>query len=146
MDGKHIHKGVLQTHHADNKNIHTQGETNDENVEPDQAVVLCKTKLDEILLDGANEEHIKSKIDEQVDDLFTSIPDGVDMDKSRGDLQTGGDPDAVDADVYESDNERCPPFDLPDDLSIGNKNGASIYDNLKKKLDLNDPKSDWFDC
>lgn len=38
--GKDAHEGILQTHHANDKDIHTEREANNPHVEPDESVIF----------------------------------------------------------------------------------------------------------
>jgi hypothetical protein len=81
-----IHEGVGQTHHGNNKNVHAQRETNDEDVEPDETVILVQTEFDKILSDDADKEQVETTVDNEINALLTSIPDFVDVNPRGRDL------------------------------------------------------------
>lgn len=69
-----VHKGVVETHHGDDQNVHAQGETDDEYVEVGKSLVLCQAIGYQILLDDENKVNVQRAVDDQVDDLFTTVP------------------------------------------------------------------------
>lgn len=99
-----IHKGVGQTHHGNDKNVHAQREANDEDVEPDETIILVQTEFNKILSDDADEEQVEAAVHKEINGLLTSIPDFVDVNPRGRDLQTGGNPDTVHRDVDETDD------------------------------------------
>lgn len=77
-----VHKRISQTHHGDDKNIHTQGKSNDEHVEVRQSPVLRETMHNEIHAHDVYEVEIQAAIDDEVYAFFASVPPFVDMDIS----------------------------------------------------------------
>jgi hypothetical protein len=77
-----IHKGISQTHHCNNKNIHTQGKADNKHIKMRQPLVLCKAMYNEIHANDVYEVEIQTPIDDEVNGFFASIPPLVDVDIS----------------------------------------------------------------
>jgi hypothetical protein len=77
-----IHKRISQTHHGDDKDIHTQGKSNDKHVEVRQSPVLRKTMYNKVHAHDVYEVEIQAAIDDEVYDFFASVPPFVDVNVS----------------------------------------------------------------
>ena len=61
-----LHKGIGNGHGGDYHNVHEKREDDNVLIKTDEFVVLAKTVVDEVSLDGLQEVPIKNGIDDQV--------------------------------------------------------------------------------
>lgn len=135
----HLHKGILQTHHGDDQDVHGQGKGNDEYVEAHDTSVLGQAMLDQVALHNADKVKVERGVNDQVDDLFGAVPPLVDAYVLVADLQAGWHPDAVDRDVDGGDEKSNAKLEPKDELAIGDENGTTIDDDLEQELHLQSP-------
>lgn len=134
-----IHKGVLQTHHGYDENIHAKGEADDEHIEMDKLLVLGQAVDDKIDPDNVDEVEVETAVDDEVDDLFASVPPTVDPDVPLRYLKAGRYPDAVDRDVDSRDYGCDADFETVRLFLVCEKNRASVDDDLQEELHLGRP-------
>jgi hypothetical protein len=94
-----LHKAVGEGHHANEKYVKGDRADTQEHVHLIKASVLLEAVGYQALLDDVDKVDIERGIHESEDDLFASIPDLVEVDITLANLESGGDPDAKDADV-----------------------------------------------
>lgn len=84
----HLHESVIQAHHADYQTVHAERENNNSLVEPNQSIILDQSLAHQPSLNNPDEIVIQCSINKQIDALFASVPDFVDMDESFRSLKT----------------------------------------------------------
>ena len=92
--------------------------------------------FDKILLDDNHEVNVKQDIHDEIHGLFTTIPPLIDCNVSFRNLQAGRNPDTVYRYIDGCDEYSNSNFDAPCMNFVGEKNRASVDDDLKKKLNL----------
>lgn len=141
--------------------VHEDGDNHELGVEADEGLILLQVVLlDESLLDGSEEIPVQSGVDDEDDDLGDSIPDIIDLDPSTQQSVTfldiwwmhpnlrltrrrnsmRRDPNNKNSNVDKRNDNRRAPFQLKDSRSMLSDDRNSVDDNLKKQLDLPDPK------
>jgi hypothetical protein len=95
----YLHKAVGEGHHANKEYVKGDRATAEKHVHLIKSSVLLETVGYQALLDNVDKVEIEDGIHDGEDDFFASIPNLVETDVSLADLESGGDPDAKDADV-----------------------------------------------
>ena len=85
---------------------------------------------------------IQSSIEEEEHHFLYAIPNLINGDESRRDLEACWNPDAKDGDVNEKHNGSDSPFQPDGFLRIHHDEGGAVDDNLEDQLGLNCPGAD----
>lgn len=94
---------------------------------------------DEVDSDDVDKVEVECSVDEEVDDLFASIPPLVDPDVPFGYLQPGGNPYVVYRYVDSRDENGDANLEAVCFPLICEEDGASVDDDLQEELDLQGP-------
>lgn len=78
----HLHESVIQAHHSNYQTVHAERENDNALVESNQTIILDQPLANQPSFHNPDEVVVQRSIDKQVDALFASIPNFVDMDIS----------------------------------------------------------------
>jgi hypothetical protein len=93
---------------------------------------------DEVDSDDVDEVEVERAVNDEIDDLLTSIPPAVNPDISLCYLKSRGDPDAINRDINCRNYSRYADLKTVCPFLVCEKNRASVDNNLQEKLDLED--------
>lgn len=74
VDDMDLHKGIVQAHHGNDKDVHAEGKANDEHVEVGQFLILCQTKHDQVDPNEVDVVKVQAAINKEIYDLLASVP------------------------------------------------------------------------
>jgi hypothetical protein len=134
-----INQPVRQTHQPNQQHIQTQTHHNHRDVELKQPPILYQATTQQLPLHQHDEINIQPAIQQEEDPLLNAIPNIVQLDPERIDLQPRGDPDAEDADVDAEHDEEGDPFQ-PELFALGmDEQGDAVADDLDQALHFQAP-------
>jgi len=95
----HVDKRIRYRHGRNDHDVHEDGENNNLSVEANQSVVFGEPVGNEVESDGTQKEPVESKVDNQVEGLFDSIPIRVNIAVLLTNLQTRWNPNIKNGNV-----------------------------------------------
>lgn len=116
--------------------IKRDGYTNYDEVVLVKNVVLRQPTRHQLGLDQPHKVRVERQVDDGEDGLFCTVPDVVEADECRVDLQPGWNPNAEDADVDEADGDQQAHLQPPFLDRVIHDKRKSVGQNLHQALDL----------
>lgn len=106
----------------------------------EKAPVFRQSVCNEPIPHQVHEVHIESTIKDKKEALLKMFPDFVEGDHSwASSFQVGGDPNAEDRDVDQTNEDKKYPSKQPGFALAGHDQGNSVGNDLRKELGLNRP-------
>jgi len=138
----HVDKRIRYRHGRNDHDVHEDGENNNLSVEANQSVVFGEPVGNEVESDGTQKEPVESKVDNQVEGLFDSIPIRVNIAVLLTNLQTRWNPNIKNGNVDDCNENSRTDHDGTGSSSVGYDDANSVDDDLKQQLNLDAPKEE----